>query len=62
MVLKQASRAWYSRIDDHLLGLGVKIIQSESILLIEKWDSNIIVISLFVDDLLLIGNNLEMKY
>lgn len=29
LVLKQAPRAWYSRIDDHLQGLGFKKILSE---------------------------------
>jgi len=59
--LKQAPRAWYSQIDDHLQDLGFKKSLSESTLFIERRDSTIMVISLYADDLLVIGNNLEMK-
>lgn len=58
--LKQAPRAWYNRIDEHLQGLGFKKSLSESTLFIRKRDSDIVIISLYVDDLLVTGNNLEM--
>ncbi|WKA12871.1 hypothetical protein VitviT2T_030219 [Vitis vinifera] len=55
--LKQALRAWYNRINAHLLGLGFKKSQSESTLYIRKINVDILIISLYVDDLLVIGSN-----
>ena len=50
--LKQAPRSWYSRIDTHLTNLGFKKSLSESTLYIKKADNEILVVSLYVDDLL----------
>ena len=54
--LKQAPRAWYSRIDDHLLKIGFKKSLSESTLYVKIVNDDIIVISLYVDDLLVTGS------
>jgi len=58
--LKQAPRAWYSRIDEHLLKLDFKKSLSESTLYIRNSNSDYIVISLYVDDLFVTGNNPSM--
>ena len=55
--LKQAPRAWYNKINVHLLGLGFKKSQSESTLYVRKINAGILIISLYVDDLLVIGSN-----
>lgn len=55
--LKQAPRAWYSRIDEHLLSLGFTKSLSESTLYVKRVGSDIVIISLYVDDLLVTGNN-----
>nr|CAN65499.1 hypothetical protein VITISV_010671 [Vitis vinifera] len=55
--LKQAPRAWYSRINAYLLSLGFKKSQSESTLYIRKINADILIISLYVDDLLVTGSN-----
>ena len=55
--LKQAPRAWYSRIDEHLQHLGFTKSLSESTLYIKQNGDNILIISLYVDDLLVTGNN-----
>ena len=55
--LKQALRAWYNRINAHLLGLGFKKSQSESTLYIRKINADILIISLYVDDFLVTGIN-----
>ena len=55
--LKQAPRAWYSKVDEHLLGLGFKKNLSESTLYVKMCVSNIVVVSLYVDDMLVTGNN-----
>lgn len=58
--LKQAPRAWYSRIDEYLSKLGFVKSLSESTLYIKGDHANFIVISLYVDDLLVTGNNVEL--
>jgi hypothetical protein len=55
--LKQAPRAWYSRIDEHLQNLGFAKSFSESTLYVKQNGANILIISLYVDDLLVTGNN-----
>jgi hypothetical protein len=58
--LKQAPRAWYSRIDEYLLKFGFVKSLSESTLYIKGDQANFIVISLYVDDLLVTGSNVEL--
>lgn len=58
--LKQAPRAWYSRIDDHLISLGFNKSLSEATLYVRSEDTNIIIVSVYVDDLLITGNNQEL--
>jgi len=55
--LKQAPRVWYSRIDEHLQNLGFAKSFSESTLYVKQNGANILIISLYVDDLLVTGNN-----
>jgi len=58
--LKQAPRAWYNRIDEFLSKLGFAKSLSESTLYIKGNQANSIVIYLYVDDLLVIGSNVEL--
>ena len=55
--LKQAPRAWYSRIDDHLLSLGFIKSLSEVTLYIKHKSNDFLIVSLYVDDLLVTENN-----
>ena len=55
--LKQAPRAWYNKIDEFLSKLGFVKSLSESTLYIKGNQANSIVISLYVDDLLVTGSN-----
>lgn len=54
--LKQAPRAWYSRIDEHLCNLGFAKSPSESTLYVKHNGDDVLIISLYVDDLLVTGN------
>ncbi|XP_074379364.1 retrovirus-related Pol polyprotein from transposon TNT 1-94 isoform X2 [Apium graveolens] len=56
---RQAPRTWYSRIDTHLLSLGFVKSLSEATLYVKKSDFEILVVSLYVDDLLVTGSNLK---
>ena len=58
--LKQTPRAWYSRIDEHLMQLGFKKSLNEATLYIKGDEINFIVVSLYVDDLLVTGSNEEL--
>ncbi|RVW46097.1 Retrovirus-related Pol polyprotein from transposon RE1 [Vitis vinifera] len=55
--LRQAPRAWYNRIDTHLLTLGFHKSLSEFTLYIKKIEEDILIVSLYVDDLLVTGSN-----
>ncbi|RVW87522.1 Retrovirus-related Pol polyprotein from transposon RE1 [Vitis vinifera] len=57
--LKQAPRAWYSEIDSHLLGLGFTKSLSEFTLYFKKVCDETLVVSLYVDDLLVTGSNMK---
>ncbi|KAH9750688.1 hypothetical protein KPL71_013969 [Citrus sinensis] len=58
--LKQVLRSWYSRIDTHLANLGFEKSLSESTLYIKKADNEILVVSLYVDDLLVTRSSKEL--
>jgi hypothetical protein len=55
--LKQAPRAWYSRIDEHLLNLGFVKSLSEATLYVKLKDNDVLIVSLYVDDILVTGSN-----
>lgn len=55
--LKQTPRAWYSRIDEYLLSIGFTKSLSESTLYVKCLSSDILIVSLYVDDLLVTGSN-----
>ncbi|XP_031261729.1 uncharacterized protein LOC116119932 [Pistacia vera] len=56
-ILAPAPKAWYSRINDHLCGLGYTRSPNEYTLYIMKNESGLAVVSLYVDDLLVTGSN-----
>ncbi|KAL4340682.1 hypothetical protein GQ457_08G019310 [Hibiscus cannabinus] len=55
--LKKASRAWYNRIDEYLTRLGFVKSCTEATLYVKEAKGDIIVVSLYVDDLLVTGSN-----
>ncbi|GKV25775.1 hypothetical protein SLEP1_g35169 [Rubroshorea leprosula] len=58
--LKQVPRAWYSRIDDYLMCPGFKKSTEEATLYVKSNSSESqLILSLYVDDLLLTGNDLK---
>ncbi|KAL3519542.1 hypothetical protein ACH5RR_017691 [Cinchona calisaya] len=58
--LKQAPRAWYSRIDDYLLGFGFEKSLSESTLYVKYNSNENLVISLYVGDLLITRSSAKL--
>jgi hypothetical protein len=57
--LKQTPRAWYSRIDDYLTGSGFQKSLSEATLYVKRINDDVLIISLYIDDLLVTGSNIE---
>jgi hypothetical protein len=57
--LKQAPRAWYGRIDVYLISSGFQKILSEATLYVKKINNDVLVISLYVDDLIVTGSNIQ---
>ena len=55
--LKQAPRAWYDRIDSHLLGLSFGKSLSESTFYVKHHSIDILVVSIYVDDVLITKRN-----
>jgi len=58
--LKQAPRAWYSKIDEHLSSLGSQKSMSEATLYVKYKGDNLLIVSLYVDDLLITGGNAKL--
>jgi len=58
--LKQAPRAWYSRINDHLLSIGFTKSLSEFTLYVKDKGNSFLIVSLYVDDLLVTGDDTKL--
>ena len=58
--LKQAPRAWYSKINDYLLSIGFAKSLSESTLYVKHKGNNLLIVSFYVDDLLVTGNDIRL--
>lgn len=55
--LKQAPRSWYSRIDQHFQKLEFLKSPSEATYYVKGIDTNLILVSVYVDDLLVTGSD-----
>lgn len=58
--LRQAPRAWYSRIEKYFLENGFKKCPFEHTLFVKEANKKILIICLYVDDLVFTGNSEEM--
>lgn len=58
--LKQASRAWYQRIDKFPSEMGMKMVESHHIIYSQITLEENLIIATYVDDLLLVGNNFNV--
>ncbi|GAA0176229.1 transmembrane signal receptor [Lithospermum erythrorhizon] len=59
--LKQAPRAWFSKIERHFLNEGFQECTSENTLFTKRdAEGSMIIVSLYVDDLIITGNNEEL--
>lgn len=58
--LKQAPRAWYSRINEHLLSIGFVKSLFEATLYVKHKGKKFLIVSLYVDDLLVTGDDTRL--
>ncbi|KAD5961638.1 hypothetical protein E3N88_13111 [Mikania micrantha] len=58
--LKQAPRAWFTRIEEYFLREGFKKSEHDHTLFIKRVWHKILIISLYVDDLIYTGNDVEL--
>lgn len=58
--LKQAPRAWYSKIEAHFLREGFEKCSSEHTLFTKSKGGKILIVSLYVDDLIFTGSDMNM--
>jgi uncharacterized OsmC-like protein len=55
--LKQAPRAWYSKIEAYFVSEGFLKCPAEHTLFVKAKDKDILIVSVYVDDLIVTGNN-----
>jgi hypothetical protein len=55
--LKQAPRAWYSKIEAYFASHGFQKCPAEHTLFVKAEDKDILIVSVYVDDLIVTGSN-----
>jgi hypothetical protein len=55
--LKQAPRDWYAKMDNYLQKVGFQQSESNDTLYFQMQDKHLVILVLYVDDLIIIGNN-----
>ena len=57
--LKQSSRQWYLRFHDSITSFGFEMIEEDHCVYIKRSKKSILILSLYVDDILLAGNEMS---
>ncbi|KAL0461128.1 UNVERIFIED_CONTAM: Retrovirus-related Pol polyprotein from transposon TNT 1-94 [Sesamum latifolium] len=58
--LKQSSRQWYYRFHRAITSIGFTMVEEDHCVYVKRSEKNFMILSLYVDDILLAGNNMEM--
>ena len=58
--LKQSSRVWYFRFHEAIISFGLNMVSEDHYVYVKKTTKGIMFLTLYVDDILLAGNNMEM--
>ena len=58
--LKQSPRMWYQKFDTHMLELGFICSKAYHCIYFKQVRDHFVILLLYVDDILLVGNNKEM--
>ena len=57
--LKQSSRQWYLRFHDSITSFGFEMIEEDHCVYLKRSKRSILILSLYVDDILLVGNDMD---
>jgi len=57
--LKQSSRQWYLRFHKEVMSFDFTMIDEDHCIYVKKSNGNFVILSLYIDDILLVGYNLE---
>ena len=57
--LKQSSRQWYLRFHDSITSFGFEMIEEDHCVYVKRSKKNVLILSLYVDDILLAGNDMS---
>ena len=60
-VLKQSFRQWYKRFHQEAISNGFLMIEEDHCVYAKRFEGSFIILSLYVDDILLAGNNKEFS-
>ncbi|KAL0407607.1 UNVERIFIED_CONTAM: Retrovirus-related Pol polyprotein from transposon TNT 1-94 [Sesamum radiatum] len=58
--LKQSSRQWYYRFHRAITSMGFTMVEEDHCVYVKRSEKNFMILSLYVDDILLAGNNMEL--
>ncbi|KAL0298883.1 UNVERIFIED_CONTAM: Retrovirus-related Pol polyprotein from transposon TNT 1-94 [Sesamum radiatum] len=58
--LKQSSRQWYHQFPQAITSIVFTMVEEDHRVYVERSEKNFMILSLYVDDILLAGNNMEM--
>ena len=58
--LKQAPKQWHEKFDSAIISNGFKINECDKYVYVKSTDKGYVIVCLYVDDMLIIGNNHEM--
>jgi len=58
--LKQSSRVWYFRFHEAITAFGLTMVSEDHCVYVKKINVGIMFLTLYVDDILLAGNDLEL--
>ena len=58
--LAQSSKVWYFRFNEAIVSFGLDMVFKEHCVYVKKTTEGVMFITLYVDDILLAGNNMEM--
>ena len=58
-VLKQSSRQWYLRFHETVMSNHFEMIDEDHCIYVKRSDTKFVILTLYVDDILLAGNNVE---
>ena len=58
--LKQASRQWYFKFHKAIISIGFEMMEEDHCVYVKRSRKSLLILSLYVDDILLAGNDMEM--